>query len=354
MDIGFLLSRIRFIHIGKAVERIKLSAKLSGKPSALIAADMLWCAFRYGAGPADYSLFAFYGLNGKQRRTYVTRAFSNALIRKYNSPEGRALFGSKSEFDKRFSSLIGRRYLELPCEFEPFAAFAQGHENLIYKPNGECCGRGVEKLTLSSFDHLEAAYLYLSEKGSGVLEDFLLQHPEMSRLYPHAVNTVRIVTILNHGIPKILFTYLRIGNGGKSVDNFNNGGLMSPLAKGTGEVLLPAVDKAGSIHETHPYSGTRIIGFRVPLWENCLALVKAAALIVPEAGYIGWDVAITPDGPVLIEGNAFPGYDIYQMPCHLPDGYGVKPLLLPYLKGNAADPNIKEKNADPYVKASKS
>ena len=44
--------------------------------------------------------------------------------------------------------------------------------------------------------------------------------------------------------------------------------------------------------------------------------------------YIGWDVCITPDGPVLIEGNDYPGYDFWQLPEHTPDKIG----LLPYYK----------------------
>ena len=57
-------------------------------------------------------------------------------------------------------------------------------------------------------------------------------------------------------------------------------------------------------------------------------LVLKAAMVVPNVKYVGWDVAITPTGPVIIEGNDYPGYDFWQQPEHTPDKIG----LLPYYK----------------------
>ena len=56
-----------------------------------------------------------------------------------------------------------------------------------------------------------------------------------------------------------------------------------------------------------------------------LAMVRKAATEVPQMGYIGWDVAFSVNGPLLIEGNDFPGHDIYQLPEHTPDKLGMMP-----------------------------
>ena len=37
-----------------------------------------------------------------------------------------------------------------------------------------------------------------------------------------------------------------------------------------------------------------------------------AALIVPEVRYVGWDIAITENGPVIMEGNEYPSYGLVQ------------------------------------------
>ena len=62
-----------------------------------------------------------------------------------------------------------------------------------------------------------------------------------------------------------------------------------------------------------------------PDWDKARAMVERAAQVVPQMGYVGWDVCFTPDGPCLVEGNQFPGHDIYQLPVHTPDKIGIMP-----------------------------
>ena len=54
-------------------------------------------------------------------------------------------------------------------------------------------------------------------------------------------------------------------------------------------------------------------------------MCKKAALVVPQVGYVGWDVAITPERPVLVEGNTLPSYDMCQNYGHIDNKTGVKP-----------------------------
>jgi hypothetical protein len=48
-------------------------------------------------------------------------------------------------------------------------------------------------------------------------------------------------------------------------------------------------------------------------------------MVVPQVGFIGWDVCLTPDGPVIVEGNDYPGHDLYQLPEHTHDKMGIWP-----------------------------
>ena len=41
--------------------------------------------------------------------------------------------------------------------------------------------------------------------------------------------------------------------------------------------------------------------------------------------HVGWDVAITPDGPAIIEGNEYPGTDLCQLAPHYPEKTGLWP-----------------------------
>ena len=53
----------------------------------------------------------------------------------------------------------------------------------------------------------------------------------------------------------------------------------------------------------HPVTGFVFEGYQLPYWKEVKELVTNAHLLLPEITTIGWDVAITPDGPVLVEGN---------------------------------------------------
>lgn len=127
----------------------------------------------------------------------------------------------------------------------------------------------------------------------------------MNRLYSGSVNTLRMFTFYKDGQGYFLHAILKIGNG-SAIDNFSSGGMYT-FVESDGMVRLPAVDKADRLYETHPISKTKIVGFKVPLYDQTIELVKQAACIVPQVAYIGWDVAIGENGPMIIEGNCYPG-----------------------------------------------
>ena len=157
------------------------------------------------------------------------------------------------------------------------------------------------------------------------LEEVITQHPAVAAIYPGSINTVRMVTIRGKSGKVYLVTAMfRIGNG-KFVDNFNSGGMVAPMDPVTGTVIDRALDKQKNLYENHPATGTPIKGFTFPHWDRAVELVTQAAQVIPEVGYVGWDVCFTPDGPCLVEGNQFPGHDIYQLPVHTPDKIGIMP-----------------------------
>ena len=61
---------------------------------------------------------------------------------------------------------------------------------------------------------------------------------------------------------------------------------------------------------------------QLPFWNEVVEMLKRAMEEIPKVAYIGWDVAITPNGPVIIEGNTTPGYRYYQIPAHMTEKTG--------------------------------
>lgn len=313
----YLLSRIRRMNVRRFWEAIVSVSEITGKSRLAMALDMGLCAWKYGAGYMDYQLFELYRLNDAQRATYLTRGRNNELVRRYNKPENYRFFDDKREFYWVFHRYLRREWVWAgEVNREKVLKFASGHEEMIVKPIDGCCGRNVRKVTREEV-------LARPESFSGLLlEERIHQHSRVNSLHPDSVNTVRIVTIRKDGLTHIICAYLRIGNGGE-VDNFNHGGMTAPVELTTGRVTAPAVNKEKEVFSSHPLTGVTIEGFLLPDWEMALDLVREAAEVVPGMGYIGWDVAFSEDGPLIVEENNFPGHDIYQLPAHTPDGIGV-------------------------------
>ena len=78
----------------------------------------------------------------------------------------------------------------------------------------------------------------------------------------------------------------------------------------------------------HPETNCEIKGFRIPYWQEVINLVKESSKVVPEVETIGWDIAITPNGPELVEGNDNWNKDSFQLSY----GKGRKYLLEKYIE----------------------
>ena len=139
--------------------------------------------------------------------------------------------------------------------------------------------------------------------------------------------------------PQLFFCSVRVGNGSKVVDNFHSGGMSAVVDCETGLVTAEAMDKEGIRYECHPRTGTRFEGFQIPCWEQVKEMVKDACRQPPEMPVIGWDVAITEEGPLLIEGNRRPGFDMVQMLVNEGQKYVLEDLTARFL---AAHPEMKK------------
>lgn len=323
--IKYLCGRIFSMHFDKMFEKIDDIHNKTGKSKIYLFFDMINCGLKYQAGYMDYWLFEMYDLNRAQRKTVVTRGINNAFIKRFNDPAYMKYIDDKLEFNRRFEKFLKRDWLDVhTATDEQLAAFCEKHPTFMAKPENGMCGKGIQKLNFSDFESVEALRKHLVEANLMLLEEPVVQHPDLMRLHPNSVNTCRVITIAKDGKTRVVAAYLRIGNG-KYVDNFNSGGMVVPIEEDRGEIIYPALDKSGNLYEKHPMTGVSIKGFKIPLWDEVIKLVCEAGQVVPQVGLVGWDVCVTEKGPLLIEGNEFPGHDIYQLPPHRTNGIGVLP-----------------------------
>lgn len=324
----YYIKRLFSMNYKQMLTTIDKVHKRSGKSKIFIFFDMILCSIFYQAGYMDYYVFCFEDLKPKIRKTFITRGVNNQYIRTMNNREYYHLFDNKIEFNHLFQNFLNRDYLDLnTSSLEEFQIFTKKHPIFMAKPVDLQCGKGIEKIKVKGNTNLKNLYQKLIENKQVLVEEYVLQHSKMNELFPYSVNTLRIVSAYKNGKATILFRAIRIGNGKNVVDNFNHGGMYSVVNE-KGIIEKPAIDKNGVIYTEHPVTKTEIVGFQIPYFKEAIAMVKEAAKVVPEVGLVGFDIAITEKGPVMIEGNQLPGYDIYQSKIHLnSDGTGMKPLF---------------------------
>ena len=334
MNVKFLVQCLVRMDYAGLFQTVSKVHKACGKNRLSILTDVVKCGLRYGAGYNDYLLCEFYNLTDAQRATYITRSVNNTLVSLLNDREYYHFFDNKSEFYTTFGKYIGRQWLDFgkatQKEFEDFMA---SRDTIMVKPDSSSGGFGVNKLSKGDFPSLAAMYQKLKEEHIGVIEDVLQQHEVLNQLNPSSINTLRVVTILNESGPHIVYAHIRIGNSDRPVDNLHSGGMFAPIDLETGKISAPGYDKERHTYTEHPRTHTTIQGFAIPYWEEAKAMCLEASQIVPQMRYVGWDVAITPNGPVFVEGNNLPGYDILQMPPHTPDKIGMLPRFREFVKG---------------------
>lgn len=296
---------------------------MTGKTKIGIILDMVWCGLHYQAGYMDYQLFEMYKMNGKERKTIITRGVNNEIQKKYNDPEYIKYFKDKVLFNKTFDTYLHRDWIFLDGKnYEKFESFIKDKQEIMVKPSSGSCGQGIEKLDISSCDTKGLYEKLVSEKRC-LLEEVVTQCEAIGDLHPSSINTLRVVT-LNQ---KVVVAFLRIGNKGYVVDNFNHEGLAAPVDIDTGIIKYKAIDKEHHEYDRHPYTGKAIVGLTIPMWDEVKSLCEQASKVIPQVGYVGWDVCVSDAGPLLIEGNEFPGHDIYQLPPHREGNEGLLPLF---------------------------
>lgn len=134
-------------------------------------------------------------------------------------------------------------------------------------------------------------------------------HADLQPIALSALPTARITTMKDEdGTPELVTSVLRFPSDPEAlVDNIKAGGLMAPIDLATGVLGGACRGKSAGEVTEHPVTGAPVTGLTLPDWEQATALVlRAHSEAFPEYSMIGWDLALTPDGPTLIEGNGKP------------------------------------------------
>jgi hypothetical protein len=286
--------------------------------------------FRYNISILDYFYFRFFEKDNVERLKWAGTGFLYEYQLRMNPRDARTVLEDKIQFLERFAPFVRRKHADLPTLASDRDLLGELMSNpsgrLVLKGSRGQVGAEVEVVKCSDFTP-EGLLDYMRDHRYDLLEEYVVQHPALMELSPSGLNTVRIFTQIHQGEVRFLGARFRISVN-SAVDNMGAGNLAAPVNLDTGVVTGPGVysDITKEDQDVHPVSGLRITGFALPHWKEVMDLSRRAALHEPGNRSVGWDIAITGDGPELIEGN----HNWCKLLWQLPVKEGMKHELIQY------------------------
>jgi len=273
--------------------------------------------------PEDYVLttrmcYKSWGLNDPNYVTLLdNKHLFEVFFSKHKIKVVRSLAHNKNTLFFRNGAVLQiNSFQEFKSFLTPLITEKSRTKSVFIKSNEKSCGgEGVFKITeedlRSDEEKLTGVYNEVMQ-GDFLIQDTVIQHDEVNKLNPHCINTIRIDTFTNSNMVSRAFSsFMRIGINKAYLDNISSGGVFVGINFEKGS-LNPVVFSdfshgKGVAYNEHPNTGTKFDGFQIPFYKEARKLAEDAAQYVPQIRLVGWDIAIQPDGPVIIEGNHHPG-----------------------------------------------
>jgi hypothetical protein len=155
-----------------------------------------------------------------------------------------------------------------------------------------------------------------------LFQKFLSPHAAIRDVCGNRLATARIVTLARDGEPSIFRACWKIPSGANMADNYwRPGNLLAQLDVSTGKVLrvMSGTGLELGYHNEHPDTKAPLIGMAIPGWDDMKQTAIEAARLLRHMPLIGFDMAISENGPVVVEMNHNPDFFLNQ----LADGRGV-------------------------------
>lgn len=294
-----------------------ISKNINEKGRLAIYFDLVYSAIRIGADYIDYTTFSFWNKSHKEQNTYITRRRNDTLRFRLTSPEAYETFLDKALFNQKFSGFIKRKWMKASSFDDKLLEFVNTNSPVIAKPLTDYGGHGIVCLDKELNEYKQRLREIKERIDNGteyIIEEKIENRKDIKALAPASLNTIRIVTVLgSQGRVNVIASLLRMGDGVNIMDNFHSGGMACVIDPANGKLKGNAYGMDFREYVSHPFSGIKFDGYTIEGFDEMLSLAKELALFEPKAHYVGWDIAVTPNGLDLLEGNIPPGEDITQI-----------------------------------------
>lgn len=318
------------MHQGKVMHAINRYASGLNPIAALrLRCRISWIYAVHAWSPEEYFLYGYESLTPAERKDFVpsypwdlfVRSTLTQKIMESNTDKWKVYQMFKEYYHRNMCRIApaseGVSVDDIYRDFiECFTINGQLVQSVIIKPFGKESGVGVKVLNLEDYDTKEAfAKLLHQYSGGATVEELIVQDPALAQFHPQSVNTLRINTIRFSDKVHPFLPLFRMGRGDLNIDNFHGGGIGACVDIHTG-VSEAAQTLDLEKFEKHPDTGVMIKGFAIPRWQEMLDMTCRAALKYDVGTIIGWDLALTEKGWVLVELNKYPGIPLIQRHFH--------------------------------------
>jgi hypothetical protein len=281
---------------------------------------------RYFITPRAYYFYGFYNEGSRRRAPLYIQDYERVPLDKLTNGAADCM---ALEDKRRFFAAckrFGLPAIPIVAEFEggSLKHWGEGYDNrlpntdLFAKPALGKCANGAMLYTfepagfyrcsdgtVKTGEELLESLAETSREHPYILQERYSNHPAIAALSPGALCTFRVVTCrLPDGRCEDIVAIFKMPTRNNFADNFAVGGLAISVDRKNG-LLGSAITKDIDAERTdiHPDTGQKITGFPIPQWEQVIPLCLRAHAAFSDFAYVGWDVAVTTDGPVLVEGN---------------------------------------------------
>lgn len=300
--------------------------------------DLVVVGIRHGLDAQVYYMFELYRPEHRARASgYLTRyETKNGLFKvltwQVSKTKRRIMLGDKLG--------MARICEENGIPTVPLLAVAEGgkiefrcdpqrdlQRDLFIKPRQSKGSKGTEMVRYDAGKHVIesgaaldqagfAAYLERRSREEPILlQPRIVNHPAIADMADVALMRIRAVTCLDQAGRPVL-THAVISNLCKLETNWPTDiefGAAIDLATGTlGPVTGDKAEMWLDWTDAHPQTGVPVRGRQLPCWEQVREIALAAHAACNDRLLVGWDIAIGPEGALLLEGNSYPDVDFLQ------------------------------------------
>ena len=269
----------------------------------------------YGVNVNEEFYLHFTDMKHETKLSYLTYRNRFLYYHHLNNKQDEHILNDKYESYLTLKDFYQREVILLDGEddYPQFEDFVRNHASFVVKPLSMAWGQGVHKVNTSDYKDTRTLFNVLIKEGlelgntgqpsALVLEEIINQHEEMSRLHPWSVNGVRCTTIRVKDKVHIFHPHLKLGAYKHFVTSSTSGTLDACIDPETGIVITLGKTKRGESFRYHPTTGVEIPGFRIPEWNALIDTATKLSDALPQIRYVGWDLVLTNNGWVAMEGN---------------------------------------------------